>query len=336
MHHEHPKQHWLSTLWVLTIALTGSNCAKSSPETLDIPNAPSQTVRVGILEPARHPDQRSVSIFPIEDYVVGSVLAEANLSGPETTTRFRLAQLQAILARTYATTNLGRHAIDGFDLCSTTHCQVYRDPTGSSDDLVHTVIEAVQSTTGLLVTYKNDPINAVFHANCGGHTSDADTVWGGIAPAYLRGTPDAYCLYEGQDNWRFNIKQSDLRNLLNDNSATRIGKSLHDFSIKDIDDAGRVQFVTVKGERLVNIRGTLLRTILTSRYGPRSIKSTRFATFREGKHFVFEGSGFGHGVGLCQAGARSRIRAGHTVQEVLQHYYPGTVLQRPRVSPARP
>ncbi len=74
------------------------------------------------------------------------------------------------------------------------------------------------------------------------------------------------------------------------------------------------------------MRGDEFRQVLTRAFGPRAIRSTRFDVRRTGAMFTFSGRGFGHGVGLCQAGALARLRAGATPADVLRYYYPGIVL----------
>jgi stage II sporulation protein D len=77
-------------------------------------------------------------------------------------------------------------------------------------------------------------------------------------------------------------------------------------------------------ERIV--RGEALRDVLTQAFGGRTIRSTWFDVRRNDGGYVFEGRGFGHGVGLCQAGALARIRAGTRLPAILQKYFPGTRL----------
>ena len=72
--------------------------------------------------------------------------------------------------------------------------------------------------------------------------------------------------------------------------------------------------------------GEEFREALTRAWGARTIRSTRFTLERAGLTYVFAGQGFGHGVGLCQAGALARVRAGASPAAVLQRYYPGTAL----------
>ena len=78
------------------------------------------------------------------------------------------------------------------------------------------------------------------------------------------------------------------------------------------------------------VRGEELRGILVRGFGPRSVRSTRIRITREGDAFVLEGTGFGHGAGLCQFGAMTRLRAGASVRDVIEHYYPGARIVRLR------
>ena len=88
-------------------------------------------------------------------------------------------EVQAIVARTYAAAHRGRHARDGFDLCSTTHCQLYEPGRLVTSRWADAARGAGGRTAGLLVLYEGLPADAVFHADCGGWTSAAADVWGG-------------------------------------------------------------------------------------------------------------------------------------------------------------
>jgi stage II sporulation protein D len=94
------------------------------------------------------------------------------------------------------------------------------------------------------------------------------------------------------------------------------------------DVSGRASEVQIKGERGPVIRGEEFRAILTRALGPKSLQSTRFTVSRRGTAFVFDGSGYGHGAGLCQTGAMARARRGESVSEILQQYFPGARLGR--------
>src|SRR5690349_14224969 len=109
--------------WVLTLAalIAGAGAvvacvAPRAPDTAPSISVPAQIrVRVG----------NSVRVVPLEEYVAGSALSEASpVNVPAAAVR-RIFEVQAVLARTYAAAHPGRHASDGFDVCDTTHCQLY-------------------------------------------------------------------------------------------------------------------------------------------------------------------------------------------------------------------
>jgi stage II sporulation protein D len=121
-----------------------------------------------------------VNVVALEDYVRGVVPNELSPGGwPE----LEALKAQAVAARTYAVSNLGRFAAEGYDLTPDTRSQVYG---GRSTE--HPLTDrAVNETRGRVVTYAGRPINALYTSTCGGRTEDAENIFGGEAPAYLRG-----------------------------------------------------------------------------------------------------------------------------------------------------
>lgn len=121
-----------------------------------------------------------VNVVALEDYVRGVVPNELSPSGwPQ----IEALKAQAVAARTYAVSNLGRFAADGFDLTPDTRSQVYG---GRSTE--HPLTDrAVLETRGRIATYKGVPINALYTSTCGGRTEDAENIFGGTPVPYLRG-----------------------------------------------------------------------------------------------------------------------------------------------------
>jgi stage II sporulation protein D len=74
------------------------------------------------------------------------------------------------------------------------------------------------------------------------------------------------------------------------------------------------------------LRGEQFRTLLNDAFGPRTIMSTRFVVERTGQTYTLTGSGYGHGVGLCQVGAATRARRGESLDEIFAAYFPGASL----------
>ena len=91
---------------------------------------------------------------------------------------------QSVAARTYAVANRGKRAADGFDMSDTIADQVY----GGRDGEQALTDRAILETEGLFATHRGKPIQALFMANCGGHTTDVAQVFGGDAP-YLKAAP---------------------------------------------------------------------------------------------------------------------------------------------------
>ncbi|MDT7808307.1 MAG: stage sporulation protein [Acidobacteriota bacterium] len=121
-----------------------------------------------------------VNVVSLEDYVRGVVPNELSPGGwPE----LEALKAQAVAARTYAVSNIGRFGAEGFDLTPDTRSQVYG---GRSTE--HPLTDrAVLETRGRIATYNGVPINALYTSTCGGRTEDAENIFGGDAVPYLRG-----------------------------------------------------------------------------------------------------------------------------------------------------
>lgn len=310
------------TVVFVVASLLASSCVTSRPDQpqLEVVIPELETIRLRV-----ETHDGDVVSLGLDEYVREAVLPEAALANLDPTSALRVAQVQAILARTYALSNRQRHRDEGFDLCSTTHCQVRRPVAGWPDHQIQLADRAVRSTSGIVVAHDGQPINAVFHADCGGHTSDAHSVWRGSSPAYLHALPDAYCVRRSTP-WEFEIETSELVRLLNASDDTAVGGFLDAVVVTHRDTGGRAAHLTLRGEHAVVVRGEELRAAIVSGYGPRSIKSTQFSVHPTPGGFLFQGRGFGHGVGLCQTGAMSRAEAGHSPHDILTHYYPGATL----------
>ena len=311
-------------LAVLIALLGASHCVRRPAPEIVSGDVGGGTLRVRLGDAGA-----PVRVIPLERYVEGTLLAEMPLQGLEPGAVAQVAQLQAIVSRTYAVANRSRHAAEGFDLCATSHCQAYRPTEQWPEPAARVAREAARHTAGVVILHAGRPINALFHAHCGGHTSDARTAWGGDTPSYLRGEPDPYCLRDDEMRWRLEVGADDLKEILNQDAATSVGTRLDGIVVVDRDAAGRAVSVRLEGERTVDVRAGVLRAALTRRLGARSMRSTRVEIRRQDDRFIFEGQGFGHGVGLCQTGAIARARAGHDAATIIRHYYPETTLSVP-------
>ncbi len=269
-----------------------------------------------------------VTVVPLEEYVVGTALAEVGPAGESAETAAAIFRLQAILARTYAASHVGRHRAEGFDLCDTTHCQVYEPARIRTSRFADIARRAVRDTEGQVLTVDARLAEALFHADCGGHTTDAQMVWGNPV-SYLVGIPDPAPEHTHRQ-WEFRVTSDDLRDALNGSPASTVGDRLTSVRVAERDASGRAARVEVIGSETRMLRGEPFRAIVTRKFGYRTLLSTRFTVTREGGEYLFAGSGFGHGVGLCQVGAAARLRRGDSIRSVLAAYYAGSQITRLR------
>jgi stage II sporulation protein D len=260
----------------------------------------------------------------LEDYVRTTILSEFAPAGGEPAVVERMLEVQAVIARSYAVAHLSRHAREGFDLCSSTHCQLYQPARLATSRWATAAGTAAAHTRGEVLWFDAAPARALFHADCGGHTSAAADIWGGASSPYLRAAADDGPAASAHQPWRFEVDANGLRAALNADPRTAVGARLLDVLVTRRDDGGRAALVLLRGERDPLVRGEELRMVLTRAFGARSVRSTLFDVTRAGARFVFTGRGFGHGAGLCQAGAFARLQAGARPEQVLSRYYPGT------------
>jgi stage II sporulation protein D len=125
----------------------------------------------------------------------------------------------------------------------------------------------------------------------------------------------------------FATEEAAVLRALNADARTRIGSALRRVEVASRDATGRAMAVTLVGSRTISVRAEVFRAVMTQAFGLRSIRSTWFEVARDGSRLRFTGVGFGHGVGLCQAGTLRRVEARQSPAEVIAHYFPGTRLQ---------
>jgi len=256
-----------------------------------------------------------VNAVPLEDYVAGTL-------GREMFTSWQPAALraQAVVSRTYALHQQARRHRGGeraYDVEAGTASQVY----GGVDAETASVRDAVERTGGQILTYRGEPILAVFHSASGGRTASAEEAWGRPVP-YLRSVS-----VEDEDDspatyWRAAITHTTLVRALE-----AAGQSIGEFRSMRVagrSRSGRVVKIEIEGSRgRVALGGRELRTAL----GESTLKSTMFEVRSRGDELVFVGSGHGHGVGMSQWGARAMAERGDDHREILSRFYPGTRIE---------
>ena len=265
--------------------------------------------------------------MPMDDYVFGVLAAEAS-----TEDEFAALKAQAVVSRTYALANLRRHARDRYDFCTTTHCQRFLavTPQNARPGFHDLLRGAVEETAGeVLRDERGRLLEAYFSASCGGTTANSETLWGVPARGpYARGVRDEYCGNTRHSRWADAIPARQLLQALRDDPRSDVGGRLDRVSVVRRDPTGRAQLVAVEGERRRTLRGWDFKIIVGRTLGWGVLKSSRFEVARAGDKFVFRGGGFGHGLGLCQAGAHVMARRGASYDQILAHYFPGAVVSR--------
>ncbi len=86
-----------------------------------------------------------------------------------------------------------------------------------------------------------------------------------------------------------------------------------------------LKIVTDANTSEIEIKATELRRLL----GYKDLPSTHFSLIKSDRYVIFDGKGYGHGVGLSQWGAFEMAKQGKNYKEILKHYYPGTILKTP-------
>lgn len=240
-----------------------------------------------------------INNITIDEYLMGTVPSEMSPSWSKSA-----LEAQAVAARTYALYTKNQHSSEGYDLCTSTHCQVY---SGIAKESPSTT-SAVKSTQGYVMTYGGTPICAVFHSSSGGRTENAEDVWGNYNP-YLRSVADED--NSPNKNWTVSFTSAEMQKLLARGSKD-VGAVK---SVQMINSNARSAVVRFKGSKgTIDLSGVKLRSLL-------GLKSSMFTARNAGGQVIFEGHGYGHGLGMSQYGAKAMAEKGKSWQDILKHYY---------------
>lgn len=259
---------------------------------------------------------RVINTVDIEDYVRGVVPNEmfADLEA---------YKVQAVISRTYAIYVRDaerKHKADGFDICTTGHCQVYRgmDSERPLSD------QAVETTRGQVLTYQGRPILAAYSSNAGGITQPVDEAWPGSIRAnfpYLCSVSSPYD-NQAQDlqgfswcyRWERDVTSAEITKRLRA-KGKEVGE-VKALVITETTSTQRARKMDVIGSAAV-FRLTTPTEIREALGTP----SERLTLSRTNDGFHVTGWGFGHAVGLSQHGALGMAKAGFSYQQILGHYY---------------
>ncbi len=248
-----------------------------------------------------------INRLDMEDYLKGIMKAEISPGWP-----VECLKAQAVVARTYSLYQMEGNSNKGmYDLKATTESQVYKGITG--EDPRSNL--AVNETRGLVLVTDTGYLPSLYHACCGGHTENSKYVF--YDHPSLIGVPCNYCNDSPHFEWEAAISKVKIRNLFL-RQYYRMGP-IEDIVVIKRTPNGRIetlQIIHTLGDDIIN--GKQLRALV----GNDIIRSTLFSIIIDNDTLIFQGKGWGHGVGLCQWGAKSMAEKGMAFKDILRHYYP--------------
>lgn len=299
---------------------------------------------------------RVINYIDIEEYLLGVVPREMSSSQP-----LEALKAQAVASRTFALT-CSKHQGAGFDVCTTTCCQVLDHSREAARST-----QAVRETSGQVITHYGQMAPTYFHADGGGHTENPVYVWGSAIP-YMTGVPEPYPTNSGYEYWEERLSADEIRQLLGQ-MGINIGNvlSVDAFSYTPAGRVERLRIVGSAGSTVLEREQIRLNLRLRSRVytikpdvpavsvlgangqitalNPSGLKVVTAAgqqtlapqssyhllgangqqrqSSGQAASFLFVGSGFGHGVGISQHGAYAMARNGHTYEEIIKYYLHG-------------
>ena len=255
-----------------------------------------------------------VNEAPFEGYVVGVLRAESSDRWPQEALR-----AQAIVSRTYAAYHRMINAAKPYHIAaSTAHQQFAGRVTASSPAWA-----AVQETTGLILRWEGELFPAFYHTNSGGYTEDPRTVFEARRMPALRAVVCHFAAGSPHFQWSLDLRLADLGDMLRRGNVG-VG-TVRSIEVTERTASLRATVVTVAGTAgTQRLRGNDFRRIV----GYDTLKSTLFAVAVDREVARFAGRGYGHGVGMCQWGAKGMAEQGATARQILEFYYPGATFAR--------
>ena len=263
----------------------------------------------GSLVVEAHPEKGLIAteLVELEDYLRAVVGSEMWSHWP-----LNAQMAQAVAARTYVLDKL--LDTSGGPRCLTRLDLAYQG-TGAENK---TADRAVALTEGVVLNYNGAVFKAYFHSTCGGATSSPQTVFHDPAIPPLSGAECAWCTRSPHYRWSASLSGADIAAKV---SAWGI-KRVNTISLAETDEAGRPAYVIINGVKKIPANDFRMAV------GSRVLKSILLTVSKRGDTFRFSGRGWGHGVGMCQWGARGMADAGKSWDEILRHYYPGAEIVR--------
>lgn len=255
-----------------------------------------------------------INELDVEEYLKGVLNEEISAKWhPES------IKAQAIVARTYALYQKENRKDNPYHMEATTADQVY----GGARNEDERTNKAVEYTRGIVLTYDGKLAKAFYHSISGGITEDVTDVWGGEGNSYLKSIKCDFDKDAPNYEWETEIDAVDLEIALLKNGIKVDGiLSIEPLSFTS---SGRVAELQIRHRNgIEKISGVDFRKII----GYETIRSTLFRIKNGEGSFIIYGKGSGHGVGLCQWGAKGMAEKGYSYIDILKYYYPGIEIKR--------
>ncbi len=253
-----------------------------------------------------------LAVLPVdvEAYVRGVLGHEMSPSWP-----IEALKAQAVVTRTFAIRQKYERETWPYHMESSILDQVY----GGTSKINSRIEDAQSATYGEVLTYDHELALSVFHSTCGGTTENVEDVWVEALP-YLRSRTCGYCEESPKHRWEVSFSKKGLGSLLG------VRGPISKTRIKSRTDAGTARKIELRSAKSST---SLSAAHLRKKLGYQTMPSPRIDAIRSSLNKVhIRGRGFGHGLGLCQWGAKGLAEANKTYHEILDHYYTGTRTQR--------
>lgn len=279
-----------------------------------------------------------VNLLDIELYLYGVIKSEMLINSP-----IEALKAQAVVARTYAIKNKDKFRKDGFGLTNDVRSQVYN---GIEDE--HQIArDVVNATRGKILVFNNEPISGFYHSACGGSTL-ASKDWHGKKIPYLLSKKCNWCNGYKNYKWKYELSYAALSAYLNQqgrkirkiNSVKFTHNKKGRVTEVNIDHQdGKLKISGTAFRQLISaskIRSTIFRSLdnstemvgETSDQGEMAIMQILLNYNKRFNKLLLKGSGFGHGVGLCQWGAKGLAKQNLKYGDILKYYFTGVNLKK--------
>jgi stage II sporulation protein D len=259
---------------------------------------------------------RVLLTLPSESYVVAALNGESAPDEP-------IASLKAmaISIRTFALENANRHSAEGFGLCDSTHCQALRLGKARPE-----VERAVRETAGETLWFGGQRAHVYYTQHCGGISEAAGDVWPAEHASYLAGShADPYCLRRSPAEWQARIDLAQLGGIFR-TQGWQTPSPISALRVSKRSASGRAELLEVTGRGApAELSASSFRFAVDRALGWNQMRSDWYSVNVSGSAVEIKGRGYGHGVGLCQAGAFEMAKEGHSDTEILSFYFPGAV-----------